>query len=227
MAMSEFTVGVIQLNTNFPRPLGDIGNPETFGSQSIVVKLDLATVADAISTEVIDGPLLDEMVEVALQLEAKGCDLITTSCGFLGPVQSHVQANVTVPFISTSLLLLPFLKTVYSAPNDIGILTFDSRALRPHHFVGHDIGGVVVQGLESDTELYRVISTDERALNEERAAREVTERVTKLIDEFGVRCVIFECTNLSPYKSQVRSATGIAVFDLVDLVAFHRNALKG
>jgi Asp/Glu/hydantoin racemase len=93
--------------------------------------------------------------------------------------------------------------------------------------VGHDIGGVVVQGLESDTELYRVISTDERALDEERAAREVTERVTKLIDEFGVRCVIFECTNLSPYKSQVRSATGIAVFDLVDLVAFHRNALKG
>ena len=68
MAMSEFTVGVIQLNTNFPRPLGDIGNPETFGFQSIVVKLDLATVADAISTEVIDGPLLDEMVEVALQL---------------------------------------------------------------------------------------------------------------------------------------------------------------
>ena len=227
MAMSDFKVGVIQLNTNFPRPLGDIGNSETFGSQSIVVKLDLATVADAISTEVIHGPLLDEMVEVALELEAKGCDLITTSCGFLGPVQSHVQAYVTVPFISTSLLSLPFLKTVYSDPNEIGILTFDSRALRPRHFVGHDIGGVVVRGLESDTELYRVISNDERGLDEERAVREVIERVTKLIDEFGVRCGSWECTNLSPYKSQVRLATGIAVFDLVDWVAFHRNALKG
>ena len=85
MPMSDFKVGVIQLNTNFPRPLGDIGNSETFGSQSIVVKLDLATVADAISTEVIHGPLLDEMVEVALELEAKGCDLITTSCCFWAP----------------------------------------------------------------------------------------------------------------------------------------------
>ena len=52
-------------------------------------------------------------------------------------------------------------------------------------------------------------------------------RVKKLVDQYGVRCVIFECTNLSPYKSKVRSETDVAVFDLVDLVSFHINAFKG
>ena len=227
MVVSDFTVGVIQLNTKFPRPIGDIGNPKTFQFRSIIKKLDLATVADVVSVDVISGDMLDEMVHVALELESQGCDLITTSCGFLGPVQSHVQQQLKIPFLSTSLLMLPFLRTVYPKEADIGVLTFDSRALRPHHFVGHNIRGVKILGLEPDTELYRVISKDESQLDTDKAASEVVDRVKKLVDEYGVRCVIFECTNLSPYKSKVRSETDVAVFDLVDLVSFHINAFKG
>jgi len=227
MVVSDFTVGVIQLNTNFPRPIGDIGNPKTFHSRSIIKKLDLATVADVVSIDVISGDMLDEMVGVACELESQGCDLITTSCGFLGPVQSHVQQQLKIPFLSTSLLMLPFLRTVYPNEADIGVLTFDSRALRPHHFVSHDIRGVKILGLESDTELYRVISKDETQLDTGKAAIEVVDRVKKLVDQYGVRCVVFECTNLSPYKSKVRSETDVAVFDLVDLVSFHINAFKG
>ena len=227
MAVSDFSVGVIQLNTKFPRPIGDIGNPKTFHFPSIIKKLDLATVADVVSVDVISGDMLDEMVGVARELESQGCDLITTSCGFLGPVQSHVQQQLKIPFLSTSLLMLPFLRTVYPNEADIGVLTFDSRALRPHHFVGHDIRGVKILGLEPDTELYRVISKDESQLDTDKAASEVVDRVKKLVDQYGVRCVIFECTNLSPYKSKVRSETDVAVFDLLDLVSFHINALKG
>jgi hypothetical protein len=227
MVVSDFTIGVIQLNTNFPRPIGDIGNPKTFHSRSIIKKLDLVSVADVVSVDVIAGDVVDEMVGVARELENQGCDLITTSCGFLGPVQSHVQQQLKIPFLSTSLLMLPFLRTVYPNEADIGVLTFDSRALRPHHFVGHDIRGAKILGLESDTELYRVISKDETQLITDKAAIEVVDRVKNLIDQYGVRCVIFECTNLSPYKSKVRSETGVAVFDLVDLVSFHINALKG
>ena len=226
MVVSDFTVGVIQLNTNFPRPIGDIGNPKTFHSRSIIKKLDLATVADVVSIDVISGDMLDEMVGVACELESQGCDLITTSCGFLGPVQSHVQQQLKIPFLSTSLLMLPFLRTVYPNEADIGVLTFDSRALRPYHFVGQDIRGVKILGLESDTELYRVISKDESQLDTDKAASEVVDRVKKLVDQYGVRCVVFECTNLSPYKSKVRSETDVAVFDLVDLVSFHINAFK-
>ena len=227
MKGSDCTVGVIQLNTSFPRPIGDIGNPKTFFSKAIIRRLDLASVADVISVDVISGDRLDEMVSVARDLENQGCDLITTSCGFLGPVQAHVQQNLKIPFVSTSLLMLPFLRTVYPNEADIGVLTFDSRALRQHHFVDHDIRGVKIVGLETDTELYRVISKDQSQLDTDRAASEVVDRVKKLVDQYGVRSVIFECTNLSPYKSKVRSETGVAVFDLVDLVSFHINALKG
>jgi len=227
MRVSDCTVGVIQLNTNFPRPIGDIGNPKTLFSKTIIRRLDLASVADVVSVDVISGDRLDEMVSVARDLENQGCDLITTSCGFLGPVQAHVQQHLKIPFVSTSLLMLPFLRTVYPNEADIGVLTFDSRALRPHHFVDHDIRGVKIIGLETDTELYRVISKDESQLDTDKAASEVVDRVKKLVDQYGVRSVIFECTNLSPYKSKVRSETGVAVFDLVDLVSFHINALKG
>lgn len=227
MATTDFMVGVIQLNTNFPRPLGDIGNPQTFTCCSIITKLDLATVADVVSSEIIDGERLREMVSVAQNMEAQGCNLITTSCGFLGPVQSHVQQHLKIPFVSTSLLVLPFLRTVYPNPSDIGVLTFDSRALRPHHFVGHDIEGIQIIGLETETELYRVISTDEASLDLKRAEREVISLVQDLIAEHQVKCIVFECTNLSPYKDAVRRETGVAVFDLVDLVNFHIKSLEG
>jgi Asp/Glu/hydantoin racemase len=84
-----------------------------------------------------------------------------------------------------------------------------------------------ILGLETDTELYRVISNDESELHTETALNEVVDRAQQLVNERGVRCIIFECTNLSPYKATVRAETGIAVFDLVDLVSFHINALKG
>jgi hypothetical protein len=227
MVESDCTIGVIQLNTNFPRPIGDIGNPKTFPFQSIIKKLDLASVADVVSTEVISGNRLAEMVDVACDLESQGCDLITTSCGFLGPVQTEVQRHLKVPFLSTSLLLLPFLRRLYPNRGDIGVLTFDARALRPHHFVDHEMSDLEILGLETDTELYRVISNDESELHTETALREVVDRAQQLVNKRGVRCIIFECTNLSPYKATVRAETGIAVFDLVDLVSFHVNALKG
>ena len=84
-----------------------------------------------------------------------------------------------------------------------------------------------ILGLETDTELYRMISNDESGLRIETALSEVIDRTRQLVNERGVRCIIFECTNLSAYKATVRAEIGIAVFDLVDLVSFHINALKG
>ena len=72
------------LDTHFPRPLGDMGQPQTYAHMGL--QAEVLTVPQASARRVIeeaDPALLHPFVEAARTLEARGVDLITTSCGFL------------------------------------------------------------------------------------------------------------------------------------------------
>ena len=67
---SERFLGVLMLDTRFPRPPGDIGNPETFQRRGIPVRFRV--VAGASPRRIVkeaDPALLQPFVDAALQLE--------------------------------------------------------------------------------------------------------------------------------------------------------------
>ena len=108
MNLYGYSVGILVLDTRFPRMPGDIGNAGTFD-----FPVRYHRVAGASSEGVVrgnQGDLLPLFVEGARALEREGVRAITTSCGFLASHQAELAAAVRVPVFTSSLLLVPLVR---------------------------------------------------------------------------------------------------------------------
>ena len=146
--------------------------------------------------------------------------LISTSCGFLGGLQSELTATLAVPVVTSSLVLLPSLEAVHGAGR-VGVLTFDARNLKPHHFPEVPSHPVPVAGLEQGRELHRVIAQDLGALDEDAAREDCLAAAKRLFSEApGLRAFLLECTNISPYRAALQGATGLPVYDIASAIGW-------
>ena len=210
-------IGIIMLKTQFPRLLGDIGNPATFGGQVIYEIVDSATVSRVVTKGPIDSTLKEELTRATQSLEQQGATVIGTSCGFLISMQAGLQSAVNVPVMTSSLVLLPEIRQQYGHNAVIGVLTFDDTTLAASSYSDYVDSNCVLSGLAKDGELYGCISRDLPTLDTERAKEEVLQRASTMIEaEPAVDLLLIECTNISPFKESLRDAFGLPVFDLVD-----------
>jgi hypothetical protein len=207
-------VGVLMLDTRFPRLPGDIGHPQTFARAGIAVRFRV--VRGATPERVVidaDASLLDPFVAAARDLVAQGAELLTTSCGFLAAHQRELQGAVDVPVIASSLLLCRRL----ARP---GIVTIDADALTPALLLAAGVKkGTPVQAVDASSAWRRGILGNhddlEHAEGEAavvRAARELVARHPQVED------IVLECTNMPPHRAAVASATQRRVHDIESAV---------
>ncbi|MGE0312999.1 MAG: aspartate/glutamate racemase family protein [Lautropia sp.] len=207
-------VGVLMLDTRFPRPVGDIGNPRTLERHGIPLRLRV--VAGASPARVVrdaDPTLLQPFVDAARALAEDGAVLITTSCGFLAAHQQALAAAVPVPVIASSLLACRTL----ARP---GILTIDREALHARILAAVGVApSTPVQGVEPGCEFHRRILGDEDRMDLVEAQRNVVDAARRLVDAHpGVEDLVLECTNMPPYREAIVAATGRRVHDIETLV---------
>jgi Asp/Glu/Hydantoin racemase len=222
-----FTVGILMLDTRFPRIPGDMGNATTFP-----FPVRYHRVAGAIPDLVVRrgaSGLLPAFVEGARQLEHEGVGAVTTNCGFLVKYQGELAAAVHVPVFTSSLLLVPFVHRMLGPGRRVGIMTVNAAALGAEHLRGAGIGSeipIAVAGLEGEKEFTRVLLDDELELDVD-AAREEHVRVARRLvaEQPDIGAVVLECTNMPPYADDVRRAIGLPVFDIVSLVTLVHHAL--
>lgn len=211
---SERFLGVLMLDTRFPRPPGDIGNPETFRRHGIPVRFRVVEGASPrrIVKEA-DPALLRPFVDAALQLVEEGAAMITTSCGFLAAYQHTLADAVPVPVVSSSLLQC----REFARP---GIVTFDSASLAAS--ILESVGvpeATPVQGVQPGCEFYRRILDNEEQLDLAEASRNVVDAARRLVNLFpSVEDIVLECTNMPPYREAVARATGRHVHDIETLL---------
>ncbi len=105
-------VGIIMLDTRFPRVRGDIGNPDTF---DFPVRFSVVKGAnpDRIVRR-LDPSLIEPFIQAGQTLIQDGAVVITTSCGFLSLFQTQLTSALTVPVFSSSLLQIPLARAVIS-----------------------------------------------------------------------------------------------------------------
>lgn len=216
-------IGILILDTDFPRLHGDIGNPSSFNTAVKYARITGASVEAIVSDGAIEGAMIDRFVDAAQDLERAGATVIGTSCGFLGAVQPDIQASLRVPFIASSLLLLPLLRTVFGEASTVSVLTFDASRLGPQHFGGHIDPQVRISGLDPQSHWYQCIANNRTKIDQTRARQDVLELVERAIQP-QPSLLLIECTNLSPWKAEIRERTGLPVFDLVDALEWlHRS----
>lgn len=207
-------VGVIMPKAQFPRILGDIGNPESFNLAYESVELPTGVLDQANPTP-LNTLHIDQILQAALKLEASGASIITTGGGYSSVVQHHISSQLKAPFIANALSLIPMLRMLYGNHAHIGILTLDRRALRPSHFMGHFNNELKVAGLENGHSLHATITQNDNELDHNAAEQDILTATQPIIDK-KVCCLLLENPSFSPYKQALQEAYDIAVYDLMD-----------
>ena len=213
----EKTIGVLKLNTRFPRLLGDIGNAESFRYPVNYCTIESAIPANVTVADDLPESLQHEFLAAALKLIDQNVSIITTTCGFLSTMQVQLADLSSTPVICSSLALQPLLTQIHGGAEHIGVLTFNPDTLNQNHFGSAQIGHI--EGLQATDKLRQVIEKDLTQLDPAIARDEVIAASDRLLNsQRNTRAIILECTNLSPYKQDIREHTGVAVYDIVDAV---------
>lgn len=207
-------LGVLMLDTRFPRPPGDVGNRETYSRAGIPVRF--VTVQGASPRKIVqdaDPSFLQPFVDAAVALAAQGARLISTSCGFLARYQTVLQAAVSVPVVTSSLLQCRGLDRV-------GIVTFDAQSLSRPLLNAVDVpADAVVEGIAPGCEMHARILANAPEMDLAEVERNVVDAARRLAArDSGLRNIVLECTNMPPYRDAVARATGLPVHDIETLL---------
>jgi hypothetical protein len=214
-------LGVIMLDTAFPRLVGDIGHAATWPFP-VAYRIVRGALPERVAQPDPDPALLVPFIDAARDLAAEGVRGIVTSCGFLASYQAELAAAVSVPVFSSPLLQVPMAARVIRPDQRVAIFTA-REVLTERHFRGagwsaEDLPVVQVAPPEESHFLETFVGNAPKADAEllEGDVAELTHRALR--DHPDVGAIVLECANLAPFGQTVRDITGLPVFDLYTLV---------
>lgn len=218
-------VGILMLETRFPRVPGDMGNAQTWPFP-VLYKVVPGASPRRVVCERAEG-LLDEFLAAAAELVRLGADGITTTCGFLSLYQREIAAHVGVPVATSSLMQIPFIERVLPPGKRVGILTVSAANLSGEHLraAGANPETPVV-GTDDGSEFSRVMINDEERLDLAAAERDILAAGDSLVASHdGIGAVLLECTNMVPYARALAQHLRLPVFSIYTFVTWFQSGL--
>ncbi len=219
------TLGILMLETRFPRIPGDMGNALTwpFPVQYRVVRNatpDLVVRNDA-------RVLVQAFIDAARDLVDSGCDGITTNCGFLSIVQDELAAAVPVPVAASSLMQVPMVQAMLPPGKRVGILTVSRDTLTDDHLRAANVPlDTPVVGTEGGRVFTRDILGDAPQIDFAACREDMLDAARELVTAHpDLGAIVLECTNMVPYAADLRKLTGLPVFSIYSFVRWFHQAL--
>jgi hypothetical protein len=212
--------GMLILCSTSPRLPGDPAHAQTFDFPVCYRVVEDLSIKDLIA---LDRSRLDRMIEAAKFLEALSVRFIATSCGLFAPFQREIAEQLTVPFLSSSLHAVSFLRTLLPRDSKIAVFTAHSGLLTEEHIrgTGFSLDEVVIHGMESYPEFARVVLEGGRGIDVDKLRQDVRVAAEALRGR-GERigAVVLECPNLITFRSDIQAVLRVPVYDIVNLVGF-------
>lgn len=212
-------IGILMLDTAFPRYLGDVGNPDTFDHPVIYGVVPGATPDAVVCGDV--SPWVDAFVAEGQCLVAKGCTGLTTTCGFLTPLRDRIAEQTGVPVVTSALELIPGLIATGQRP---GILTISAESLTERHFSAAQVPlGTPVQGVDG-THFATAILGNLAVLDRDISERDLILGARSLINARPqTNVIVLECTNMAVHTAAIEAATGRRVVSILTAIeSLHR-----
>ncbi len=213
-------LGILMLETTFPRIPGDIGNPETFGFPVKQHMVQGATVERVVLGA--DPGLLEPFIRAGRELVEQGASALTTSCGFLALFHKELTQALPVPIFTSSLLQVHQAAALLKPGQKVGILTARKRSLTPRHLSGVGVDGripIAMEGMDDAPEFSEVFIGGKTTLDRGRCEQEMVAAARALVErQPQVGPIVLECTNMPPYAPALRRAVRRPVFDITTLV---------
>jgi len=211
-------IGILILETRFPRIPGDMGNGTTWNFPVVYRIVKGASPARVVREA--DPTLLKPFIEAARDLEKMGVKAITTTCGFLAIFQEEIANAVNIPVFTSSLMQVPLVYRMLKNNQKVGIMTVDSRSLTRKHLaaVGADSVPTVIVGTEDEEEFTRVLLGNELTLDVDKARNDLITVARRLISQHPeVGAIVLECTNMPVYAKSIQQEVNLPIFDIYTL----------
>jgi aspartate/glutamate racemase len=211
-------LGILSLDTAFPRIVGDAGNPDSYSCDAIVHVVENADPTGIVSDAPPAKHILEAFTDAAQVLERGGARALVSTCGFLIHVQAEVAAAVKIPVMLSPLSLYSMVQT--TCPGRIGLLTASAKALGPNTLAAANITNAAIAGMDRHA-LFRQTflaqkSDHPKAFPVAQMKAAVLEEARALAARSTLSALILECGNLPPYAQDIRKELGIPVFTMLD-----------
>ena len=222
-SLEKQTLGILMLDTRFPRIPGDIGNPETFPFPIRKLRVEGASTKRVVVEG--DQALLEPFLTGAKELEKAGVGAITTSCGFLANFQKELASAVHIPVFTSAIMLVPLVRAMINPEQEIAIFTERAWNLTENHFLQAGFSSkdipVVVSGMPEGSpfpELFigNNLSEDREVLQS--CMEELTRR--HMAEHPNTGAIVFECTNFGPFSRYVQDIAKVPVFGINQLLEY-------
>ena len=207
-------VSVLQLDTRFCRVPGDVGCAESYLHDPEIIRVPCASVANIVT----DQPGQIDLDPFLNAIERATGDVVVTSFGFLSPFQDQLQSITPKPIIASVLNMLSDLDVMKGADRS-SVLTFDATRLVEAHFPNpYRANDFRVVGLRPNNPLRQRIEEDVPD------CFDASDVVNAVVADFALavmpttETVILECTNLPPYKPQMRHDSNVRIIDILSAI---------
>ncbi|MEO9652152.1 MAG: aspartate/glutamate racemase family protein [Roseobacter sp.] len=217
-------LGILMLDTRFPRIPGDVGNRATW---SFPVEFAIVKGASPQAIVCEDATSFTRaFVGEGQRLIREGCTGLATTCGFLSLVRAQLARELGVPVAASALEQAAQIKALLPAERKVGVLTISKESLSDAHLNAAGVpADTHVVGVEG-TEFARSILGDLETLNINLARVELVAAARKLVAEAPeTGAILLECTNMVPYAAEIQSATGLPVFSIYSYLNWFHESL--
>jgi hypothetical protein len=218
-------LGILMLDTKFPRIHGDVGNAASFDFP-VRYRVVPGATPEAI---VLKDPRvwIEAFITEGRALVAQGCIGLATTCGFLTLVRDQVAEACGVPVASSSLEQIAMIDAMLPPGKRVGILTISAASLSADHLKAAGVGAdVPVWGVD-DTEFAASILNNRTELDIERARDDLVAAAEAFVAKTpDLGALVLECTNMPPFARDIARATGLPVFSILTHLAWFHAGLR-
>ncbi|MEM8980392.1 MAG: aspartate/glutamate racemase family protein [Pseudomonadota bacterium] len=208
-------LGILMLDTQFPRIPGDVGNPKSFDFPVLYETIALASPDLVVRKD--PSALLPDFIAAGHKLVARGARGIGTSCGFLTPFQDRLSAALPVPVLTSALSQVPWIASTLSSGQKVGILTISAQSLTPAHLsAAHVTLETPIAAPDESGTFVQSVLGNQTELDVAAAEQEMVQAALKLKAQTpGLAAIVLECTNMPPYAPAIAQATGLPVYSIL------------
>jgi len=219
------TLGILMLETRFPRIHGDIGHAGTWP-----FPVQFRVVRGATADQMVRGDpqsRLAAFIAAGEELVSMGCDGIATTCGFLSLLQGELAQALNVPVATSALMQAPMIAATLPPGRQLGILTISEKTLTQAHLKAAGVPEETpVVGTDGGRAFTRTILEDAPEMDVAACRADILEAAQQLTDHHPkTGAILLECTNMVPYAADIRALTGLPVYSIYSFLTWFQAGL--
>jgi hypothetical protein len=227
LALAGFRIGVLVLDTAHELVVGNVQNAQSFHFPVLYEVVRGVTLKELMQA---DHATESSIIERALALQQAGVSAVVGACGSFANYQKAVAGALRVPVFLSILLEIPLILLALPPSQQLGVVFADPAAFsaRMRQNCGIDsTERLVIVGM-THMPAFQPVLAQTGALDSRALCFAVVELARRTLRQHpAISAWLLQCSDLPPYASAIRAATGLPVFDMVHLINHVHSALEG